>query len=261
MFGAKISIGRYIPKDSFLHRMDPRVKLISIFILIITIFWINTWQEYLSFFFLIIILTSLSKISFLYYLKGIKSLWFFFFLAAIFQIWGNYGNVIFKYGSLVITDQSIYATLAIILRFIYMLIISTVLTLTTSPVSISDAIESLSKRIKKFPAHEFGMILTISLRFIPIIFSEVDKITKAQESRGSNLKSRNIKNKLQAIVSIIVPLLISSFRKADELALAMDARCYSGAEGRTKYRTFVMKKSDYISLCVIFIIAALFIIF
>ncbi len=259
MFGAQISIGRYIPKDSFLHSLDARIKLIAIFILIITIFWLNSWQEYFAFFILLLFLTLLSKISFLYYLKGIKSLWFFFFLAAVFQIWGNYGQVIFNYGPITITKESLYGTLSIILRFIYMLIVSTILTLTTSPVSISDAIESLTKKIKKFPSHEFGMILTISLRFIPIIFNEVDKIMKAQKSRGMK-NTGSLKNKLRSIVSIIVPLLINSFRRADELALAMDARCYSGSEGRTKYRVFKTTFTDYFFLVIISVISILFII-
>ncbi len=251
MFGAKISIGRYIPRESFLHNLDSRIKLISTFLLIITIFWLNSWQEYLSFFVLIYILAKLSKISFIYYVKGIKSLWFFFFLAAVFQIWGAYGHVIFKWGSIIITKESLFATIAIILRFIYMLIVSTILTLTTSPVSIADAIESLTKKVKKFPSHEFGMILTISLRFIPIIFNEVDKISKAQKARGAKINSKNPKDKFYAIVSIIIPLLISSFRRADELAMAMDARCYSGSQGRTKYRILHLKRSDFIFLFLI----------
>jgi energy-coupling factor transport system permease protein len=109
LFGAKISIGRYIPKDSFLHHLDPRIKLLSVFALIVTIFWVNTWQEYLFFFILLYFFAKLSKINFSYYLKGIKSLWFFFFLAALFQIWGNYGRVIFVWGSLTITYESLYA--------------------------------------------------------------------------------------------------------------------------------------------------------
>jgi energy-coupling factor transport system permease protein len=228
--------------------------------LIITIFWLNSWQEYLCFFVLIYVLARLSDIGFIYYLKGIKSLWFFFFLAAIFQIWGAYGHIIFKWGSITITRESLFATIAIILRFIYMLIVSTILTLTTSPVSIADAIESLTKKIKKFPSHEFGMILTISLRFIPIIFNEVDKISKAQKARGAKINSKNPKDKLYAMVSIIIPLLISSFRRADELAMAMDARCYSGSQGRTKYRTFHLRKTDLIFLFLIILVFIFFII-
>lgn len=247
-----ITFGQYYPVSSIIHKLDARVKIIATICYIVAVFLVREFH-FLGFAVcatFLIIVTLLARVKIWSVIRSIKAILFFVFLSAILQIlFGEGGNVLFTIGSLQVTDQALMRAGFIICRITLIVMGASLLTLTTSPVEIADGIESLLYPLKfiKFPVHEFALIMSIALRFIPTLLEETDRIICAQKARGANFESGNIFKRAKALIPVLIPLLIGSFRRADELADAMDARCYSGSKNRTKYKKQSIKLNDVIA--------------
>ena len=245
-----LSFGQYYPAVSFVHKLDARIKILLSIAYIVGVFLCSS--NYLGFglcLIFILLATILSKVSFFRLLKSIKAVIFFIVLSAILQLLLNKSGTPLWEGGF-ITDQGVKNAIYIVLRITLIVLGASLLTLTTSPVEIADGIESLLYPLKfiKFPVHEFALIMSIALRFIPTLLDETDRIIKAQKARGADFESGNIFKRAKALIPVLIPLLISSFRRADELADAMDARCYSGSKNRTKYKKMKMTYRDLIGV-------------
>lgn len=244
-----VSFGQYYPVDSFVHRMDPRAKIILSVAYIVAVFLVSAFH-FLGFaacLVFVLITTAAAKVPLSKILKSVKGILFFIILSAVLQIFFNKnGTPLWENGF--ITDAGLYNAAFIIARITLIVIGTSLLTLTTSPVEIADGIESLLTPLKlvKFPVHEFALIMSIALRFIPTLLDETDRIIKAQKARGADFESGNLFRRAKALIPVLIPLLISSFRRADELADAMDARCYAGSKNRTKYKQMKLGVRDLI---------------
>lgn len=246
-----ITLGQYIPGDSPVHKADPRVKIALSLIFIVIIFFVKSYWGYLAVFLYIALITILSKIKLSYLVKSLRPLLFIIILTFVINIFFTTGtHVILKWKFLVITWEGISQAAVMALRLILLIFGTSILTFTTSPILITDGIEHLLNPLKvfHFPAHEIAMMMTIALRFIPTLLEETDKIMKAQIARGADFESGNLMQRARSLVPLMVPLFISSFRRADELAMAMESRCYKGGEGRTRMRVLKVEKRDYIGI-------------
>ncbi|GAA0503737.1 energy-coupling factor transporter transmembrane protein EcfT [Salinibacillus aidingensis] len=240
-------IGQYVPGQSVVHRLDPRMKIVMVFLFIIFIFLANSWLGYmvLTLFALLSVVTT--KIAPSYVMKGLKPVWFLIIFTFILHlIVTKEGQVLFSIWNFDVYSGALWKGLEISLRFFLLILMTTLLTLTTTPISITDAIESLFQPLNKvrFPVHELALMMSISLRFIPTLMQETDKISKAQASRGVDFRTGPVKERLKAVVPLLVPLFVSAFKRAEELAMAMEARGYKGGEGRTKFRELKLKNAD-----------------
>ena len=252
----EFSFGQYYPTHSFVHKLDARFKILAVIAYIVAVFLVKPFQfmGFLACLAFVIITTWASKVPFLKVLKSIKGILFFIVLSAVLQLFFNTsGKVVADWGFIKITDVGLLNAGFIIARISLIVLGASLLTLTTSPVELADGIESLMSPLKliKFPVHEFALIMSIALRFIPTLLDETDRIIKAQKARGADFESGNIFKKAKALIPVLIPLLISSFRRADELADAMDARCYSGSKIRTKYKKMMPTWRDLIGLIVV----------
>ena len=246
-----IMIGRYVPGDSILHRMDPRSKLLLVFFFICIVFLANNVVTYTILCAYTLLLVALSKIQIKFILSGLKPILLlvaFTFLLHIF--FTKEGDIWLDFGWLTIYKGGIEQGIFISLRFLFLILIATLLTLSTTPISLTDGLEELLNPLKRFklPVHELALMMSISLRFIPTLLEETNKIMKAQTARGVDFSSGPIKDRVSAIVPLLVPLFVSSFKRAEELATAMESRGYRGGEGRTKYRLLKWGTSDTILL-------------
>lgn len=253
----KMIFGRYIPGDSFVHRLDPRSKLMFVFAFIVVVFLANNIVTYalLLAFTLLVILMSRIRLYFLINgLKPVIILLVFTFLIHIF--FTREGDLLFELGFLKVYEEGLRQGIFISIRFLVLVFMTSILTLTTSPISITDGIEVLLNPLKKFkmPVHELALMMSIALRFIPTLMDETEKIMKAQMARGVEFSSGSIKSRIKAIVPLLIPLFINSFKRAEELATAMEARGYQGGEGRTKYRQLVWKSMDTVMIIGILLI-------
>lgn len=251
-----VSFGQYYPATSFVHKMDARIKILITIAYIVAVFLVRQFQYmgFLACLIFVLLATIFSKVPFLKVLKSIKAILFFIILSAILQLFFNQsGNAVLEWNFIRITDYGLVNAGFIIARITLVVFGASLLTLTTSPVEIADGIESLLYPLKwiKFPVHEFALIMSIALRFIPTLLEETDRIIKAQKARGSDFENGNIFKRAKALIPVLIPLLISSFRRADELADAMDARCYSGSQNRTKYKKMTLSFKDLIGALVI----------
>lgn len=247
-----ITIGQHYPADSVIHSLDPRTKLIGSLFMIIALFMITPlWGYGVAFVFLFSTI-ALSKVPFKFILKGLKPIMFFIVIAVSLNIFLTPGELVFPDFFLKITYEGIDRALMTFFRFTFLIITSSMVTLTTSPMALTDGIERLLNPLKKikFPAHELAMMMTIALRFIPTLIEEADKIMKAQMARGADFESGNIFKRAQNMIPLLVPLFISAFRRADELAMAMEARCYRGGEGRTRLNVLKYSYLDYTAMVV-----------
>ena len=250
-----ITIGQYYPANSKIHKLDPRTKIIAAIIFMIALFVVNQFWPYAIIFAIIAAVVKASDIPMKYMMKGLKPLrWIllFTFVINMFCLPGEVlvvGGVKLQLGFLKITDAGLRQAIFMAIRLIYLVVGTSLLTLTTSPIELTDGIESLLKPFKKIgiPAHELAMMMTIALRFIPTLIDETDKIMKAQKARGADFESGNIIQKAKSLIPLLIPLFISSFRRADELAMAMEARCYRGGDGRTRMKILKYSKNDFIS--------------
>jgi energy-coupling factor transport system permease protein len=231
--------GRYVPIDSLVHRMDPRSKLLLVFLFVCIVFLANNAVTYGILGIFTIFMLYLSKVPFRFLYAGLKPvLWLILFTLILHIFLTKEGDLLFKLGWFEIYEGGLIQGLFISLRFFYLILVTSLLTLTTTPIEITDGLETLLDPMKKikFPVHEMALMMSISLRFIPTLMQETDKIMKAQMARGVEFSSGPIKSRLKAIVPLLIPLFVSSFKRAEELAIAMEARGYRGGEGRTKYR-------------------------
>ncbi len=243
-----ITIGQYVPGDSLIHKSDPRTKIILTFVMMIFIFLVTTYWGYL----LLTLFTALTIVSanipFKFVLKGIKPVIFIVIFAGIINIFTIGGTPIFELGFLKVTYEGVDTAVKMSIRLFLLIIIASLLTYTTTPIALTDGIEKLMGPLRKIkvPVHEIAMMMTIALRFIPTLLEETDKIIKAQSSRGADFDSGNIVQRAKSFIPVLIPLFISAFRRADELATAMEARCYRGSEGRTRMKQLSLTKYDLI---------------
>lgn len=248
-----ITIGQFFPGNSLIHRLDPRFKIVITLVYILMLFTgdhIICLAVGAAF---TIISIILSKIPFKMFIKSIKPIFPFLILTAILNIlFVSTGDVLFEWKFLKITKDGINISVFMIIRIVLLIMGSSLLTYTTSPITLTDAIERLLSPLKKIkvPVHELAMMMSIALRFIPTLIEETDKIMSAQKARGAEIDTGSLMTRAKNMISILVPLFISSFRRADELATAMECRCYNGGEGRTRLRQLKSSSRDYIALAV-----------
>ncbi|AMV63717.1 Transmembrane component of general energizing module of ECF transporter [Pediococcus damnosus] len=249
----KILFGRYIPLDSFVHRMDPRSKLILSFLYVIVIFFANNWWIYLLMAVVAFVSILASKINFKLFVDGVMPLlWIIAFTMVIQILFGTGGQTYWHWGIFSITSVGILNAAYIFVRFTLIILISTLLTLSTSPIQISDALESLLMPLRKihFPVYEVALMLSIALRFVPSLMDETETIMNAQRARGVDFGTGNIIQRLKKIIPILIPLFVSAFNRAEDLATAMEARGYRGGAGRTKYRLLKWETRDTLATLV-----------
>ena len=244
-----LTIGQHYPIDSPIHDLDPRVKIIITFVYIISLFIINIFPAYILVVLFLTLAISVSKVPIKFVIKGLKPILIIIIITFFINLFLTPGEQIFKLFFLKITKEGIYQASFMAIRLVLLILGTSLLTLTTSPILLTDGIESLLNPFKKvgLPAHELAMMMTIALRFIPTLMEETEKIMKAQKARGADFESGNIINRAKNLVPLLVPLFISAFRRADELAMAMESRCYRGGENRTRMRQLVLRKGDYVA--------------
>lgn len=251
-----ITIGQHYPTQSLIHKLDSRVKLVATFIFMASLFIINKFWPYLLVITCLFLIIKLSNIPFKYILRGLKPLrWIILFTLVINVFFLPGEQVIWSFGVMKVTMEGISQALFMAIRLLLLVLGTSLLTLTTSPMDLTDGIERLLKPFNRIglPVHELAMMMTIALRFIPTLLDETDKIMKAQMSRGADFESKNLIARAKNLVPLLVPLFVSAFRRAEELGTAMEARCYRGGYNRTKMKVAVLTKADYISYVLQFI--------
>ena len=241
-----ITLGQYYPADSILHRLDPRVKFVGTIVYVVSLFLFHNWGYLLGTVFLAVMI-KLSKVPFKFITKGLKSIFVLLAITMVFNILFTPGEVLVRIWKITITREGVAMACRMSVRLIFLMIGSSLMTLTTTPNQLTDALESLLGPLKKIhvPVHEISMMMSIALRFIPILVEETDKIMKAQMARGADFETGNLIQKAKSMVPLLVPLFISAFRRATDLAMAMEARCYRGGEGRTKMKPLKYEKRDH----------------
>ena len=242
-----ITIGQYFPGESVIHRADPRVKIILTFVFMIVIFLIYNYTGLIMLSLFTLLTIIISGIPLGYTLKGLKPVLVIVIFAAVVNLFFvKEGKILFEYGFIHITYPGVERAVKMTLRLLLLITGASLLTLTTTPILLTDAIEKLMKPLSKIgvPAHEIAMMMTIALRFIPTLLEETDKIMKAQAARGADFDTGNLVQKAKSFVPVLVPLFVSAFRRADELAIAMEARCYRGSVGRTRMKQLKLGKID-----------------
>lgn len=241
-----ITLGQYYQADSPLHKMDPRVKLIGTIVYIISLFLYRNLTVYVIALLFLVTVVKLSKVPFSFIVRGLKPIVILLMITAVFNMFLTKGDPIFSFWKFQLTWEGIFNAFYLCVRLIFLIIGSSLMTLTTTPNQLTDGMESLLGPLKKIkvPVHEIAMMMSIALRFIPILMEETDKIMKAQMARGAEFDSGNLIKKVKALVPLLVPLFISAFRRANDLAMAMEARCYQGGDGRTKMKPLHYKKVD-----------------
>lgn len=243
----EITIGQYYQTESPIHRLDPRVKLIATFAYIISLFVVHSWTGYLIAAVAVAIVIAASHVPFGYIMRGMKAVMMILMITVIFNLFLTEGRPLVHFWKLTITYEGVDFASKMAVRLIFLIIGSSLMTLTTTPNQLTDALEDVLGPLKKIhvPVHEISMMMSIALRFIPILMEETDKIMKAQMARGADFESKNLMKKIQSLVPLLVPLFISAFRRANDLAMAMEARCYRGGDGRTKMKPLVYCRRDY----------------
>ncbi|WP_449161855.1 energy-coupling factor transporter transmembrane component T family protein [Streptococcus sp.] len=247
-------LGRYIPGDSIVHRLDPRSKLLSMMLLILIVFWANNSVTNLILFIATGIFIALSGVSISFFIQGLKSMFFLIAFTTLFQFFFiSSGNIIFEFWFVRITDYALQQAGIIFCRFILIIFFSTLLTLTTMPLSLASAVEGLLSPLKKVkvPVHEIGLMLSMSLRFVPTLMDDTTRIMNAQKARGVDFDEGSIVQKVKALIPILIPLFATSLKRADSLAIAMEARGYQGGKGRSQYRQLKWSFKDTLTIFVI----------
>lgn len=254
-----ITLGQYYPADSILHKLDPRVKLFGTMIYIIALFSFRGIPAFVLATIFLISIIRISKVPFSYMVKGLKSIVVLMIITGIFNLFLTQGEVLVQIWVFKITYEGIKNAVLMVVRLIYLIIGTSLMTLTTTPNQLTDGLEKALMPLEKIklPVHEIAMMMSIALRFIPILVEETDKIMKAQMARGADFESGNIIKKAKAMIPLLVPLFVSAFRRANDLAMAMEARCYHGGHGRTKMKPLAYGVADrkaYVVLVVYFVL-------
>ena len=243
-----ITLGQYFPGDTVVHRLDPRTKLILVIVFIVALFQANSWPGYGLVMLAALGSMALAKIKPGTMFKGVKPMLFIIALTALLNIFYTAGTPVLP--GWIITWEGIARAVQMILRIVLLISGTFLLTYTTSPIALTDGLELLLNPLKKIkvPVHEMTMMMSMALRFIPTLISETDKIMSAQKARGADFETGSLFSRAKALLPILVPLFVSAFRRADELAVAMESRCYHGGEGRTRMKTLQFAQRDYIAL-------------
>ncbi len=255
-----ITLGQYYPAESVIHRLDPRVKLVVTLAFIISLFLVNRIPGYLLAGVFLCLWVGLSRVPLSFMLRGMKAIFLLLLLTIVFNLFLTPGEAIFAWHRVVITKEGVRIASLMAIRLVFLIIGSSVMTLTTTPNQLTDGMEALMRPLKKlhFPVHEVAMMMSIALRFIPILMEETDKIMKAQMARGADFESGGIIRRARALVPLLVPLFVSAFRRAGDLAMAMEARCYHGGDGRTKLKPLHYERRDYLAyvLLILYLVLA-----
>lgn len=242
-----ITLGQFIPGTSYLHRMDPRTKLIWTGILMVAVFLMESISDYLFIGTLTIALLTISKVPVKQSLKGLKPLLILLAITSILNMFLIPGRILWEWGPLSITMEGILMAIKLFARLIVLIIIASLMTLTTTPMSLTDGLEKMMNPLKKIkvPVHEIAMMMSIALRFIPTLLEETERIMKAQASRGADFDTGSLAKRIRSFIPVLVPLFVSAFKRADELAEAMESRGYKGGEGRTKLKSIRFTAIDW----------------
>lgn len=249
-----ITMGQYYPSDSVIHRLDPRTKIILTVMMIVAVFMVHGLVGYALILGFVYLAARLAKIPFKLLVRGLRPLRFILILTFLLNLLFSSGEtMLIQWGIIKISMEGLSQAIHYSLRLMFLVVGTSMLTLTTSPVSLADGLEMLLSPLKKirFPAHELAMMMTIALRFIPTLLEETDKIMKAQMARGADFESGNLLQRAKAMVPLLVPLFVSAFRRAGDLAMAMEARCYHGGENRTRLRVLKVTKNDWMAVLVL----------
>jgi energy-coupling factor transport system permease protein len=249
-----VTLGQYFPGDSVVHRIDPRMKLLLVIAVIVAIFLASTWIGYVVMFGFLTFAIIMSRVSIKFVARGLKPLWFIIVLTFVLNtFFYAEGNIIASWWIIKISQEGLYNAIRLAVRLVFLITSTTILTLTTSPIALTDGMERLMKPLNliRFPVHELAMMMTIAMRFIPTLLEETDKIMKAQTARGAEFDSGNVIKRAKGMVPLLVPLFVSAFRRADDLAFAMESRCYNGGAGRTRMKILRFHYRDFISAAVV----------
>lgn len=259
-----ITIGQYYPAKSVIHRLDPRVKLVSTLLYLISLFLFKSISGYLIATVFLAAVIRVSRVPFSFIVRGLKPIVMLLMITVLFNLFlTRSGEVLFSAWIFTITEGGLTTAVYMAVRLIYLIIGSSLMTFTTTPNELTDGMEALLHPLNKVrvPVHEVAMMMSIALRFIPILLEETDKIMKAQIARGADFENGNLIQKAKNLVPLLVPLFISAFRRANDLAMAMEARCYHGGEGRTKMKPLIYARRDYaaygVVICFLAVIIAL----
>lgn len=248
-----ITLGQYYPAASVIHKLDPRVKLFGTLIFIISLFSFKGIPAFVLATVFLIAVIRISKVPFSYMVKGLKSIVILMIFASMFSLFLTPGTKLVSFWIFTITEEGLKNAVLMVLRLVYLIIGTSLLTLTTTPNQLTDGLEKALHLLSfiRVPVHEIAMMMSIALRFIPILIEETDKIMKAQMARGADFEHGNLIQKAKNMIPLLVPLFVSAFRRANDLAMAMEARCYRGGDGRTKMKPLHYKKRDYITYVVL----------
>ena len=249
-----ITLGQYYRTESVIHALDPRVKIVGTFSFIISLFLVKNFIGYVIAGLFLVICIKLSNVPPKFIFRGMKAIFFLLMITMAFNLFLTPGEPLVSFWKIQITGEGLKLAIMMGVRLVFLITGSSLMTLTTTPNNLTDGLEDLLKPLKKVrvPVHEISMMMSIALRFIPILMEETDKIMKAQMARGADFESGSIMNRAKSLVPLLVPLFISAFRRANDLAMAMEARCYRGGEGRTKMKPLVYKRMDIYGLAIIF---------
>lgn len=254
-----ITIGQFYPAKSYIHDLDPRVKVVATFLYLISLFMFRSFVGYAVVTLFLFSWIRLSHVPFGYIIKGLKPILFLLIFTAAFNLFWTPGYVLFEWKFITITQQGLRMGTFMAMRLIYLILGSSLLTFTTTPNQLTDAIEWLLSPLKKIkvPVHDFAMMMSLALRFIPILMEEANRIINAQSARGADFEEGNIFRRLKMMLSILVPLLVSATKRAYDLAMAMEARCYQGGDSRTKMKPLVYRRSDFMAygICILYLVA------
>ena len=250
-----ITLGQYYPAAGTLHRLDPRVKIVCTLVYLVSLFLFNNIICYAAATAFLIAVIVLSHVPFHFMVRGMKAIVVLLLITVVFNLFLTQGTPLVHIWKLTITEQGLRTAAFMAIRLMYLIIGASVMTLTTTPNALTDGLEELLKPLSKMkvPVHEIAMMMSIALRFIPILIEEADKIMKAQMARGADFESGNLITKAKAMVPLLVPLFISAFRRATDLAMAMEARCYHGGSGRTKMKPLKYRAADHAGYLILFL--------
>lgn len=248
-----ITLGQYYPANSIIHKLDPRVKLLGTLIFLISLFITDNFIGYIAAVIFLAFAIIVSRVPFSYMVKGMKAIVMLLMFTVVLNLFMTPGEEVFSFWKLSITKEGIRTAAFMAIRLIFLIIGSSIMTLTTTPNNLTDGLEKGLGFLKviKVPVHEISMMMSIALRFIPILMEETDKIMKAQIARGADFETGNLIKRAKAMIPLLVPLFISAFRRANDLATAMESRCYRGGEGRTKMKPLKYRKRDGIAYLVL----------
>ncbi len=248
-----ITIGQYYPADSVIHKLDPRVKLLATLVFIVSLFITTNYIAYVVAAIFLVTMVKLSKVPLKFILKGLKAIFMILALTVIFNLFLTQGEPLVSFWKITITKEGLRTAILMAVRLVFLIIGSSLMTLTTTPNHLTDGMEKGLSPLKKIkvPVHEIAMMMSIALRFIPILLEETDKIMKAQAARGADFDEGGIIKKAKSLIPILVPLFVSAFRRANDLAMAMEARCYYGGDGRTKMKPLKYKGKDYVAYIIL----------